>query len=159
MASPWKALLGGLVIGLTIAAMACTGPEGPAGAAGGKGDPGPRGQSGPPGADGAAGIRGSQGQAGAQGPQGRPGPQGVEGPKGGRGLAGPPGLPGAPGPAGPPGPTAEQVRRKLIELVCVASDSVHEYQRFLGAVSAPIEIVKVQAVRPYPTVFGKCAAH
>ncbi|MCH7653004.1 MAG: amidohydrolase family protein [Chloroflexi bacterium] len=117
MASPWKALLGGLVIAVTIAAMACSGAEGPAGATGGKGDPGPRGQSGPSGGDGAMGPQGPQGRPGPQGPQGRPGPQGTEGPQGGRGLAGPPGLPGAPGPSGPPGPTAEQVIESADPLV------------------------------------------
>ena len=120
MASPWKALLGGLVIVLTVAATACAGAEGQPGATGGKGDPGPRGQSGPPGAAGATGPQGPQAQRGVPGQQGQPGPQGIQGPQGGRGLAGPPGPPGPagpPGPPGPPGPTAEQIIESADPLV------------------------------------------
>ena len=111
-----------LAITLTLATIACAGPQGetgpqgpagqpgPQGSEGPKGDPGDIGPQGPPGSKGDAGEPGQQGPAGPTGDigaTGQQGPEGQQGPQGPAGEAGPKGDPGAPGSAGPAGPRGE----------------------------------------------------
>lgn len=89
---------------MLLAAVACQGPVGTAGA---QGSPGSQGSIGPEGSGGPAGTQGEQGPAGPEGPPGVAGPSGSAGPPGipgapgARGTAGPPGMPGPQGTAAP----------------------------------------------------------